>query len=176
MAKAPGHSLRRPWPEGADHYRPATSTTSGTSTKSWTAVLCSTITSLWGIEVPDQGISWQFFLALYMYEKHWKIFFLHFGVWHFVAFGIYCCPFVHFSVWDFKGTDNCLWARVFSFRAKSGNFSATSHCVMSWHGLTWHLWYYATMVPHYHGTTPRYHGTIPRFHMVLLSFWDFLGS
>ena len=111
-----------------------------------------------------------------MYEKHWKIFFLHFGVWHFVAFVIYCCPFVHFSVWDFKGTDNCLLARVFSFRAKSGNFSATSHCVMSWQGLTWHFWYYATMVLHYHGTTPRYHGTIPRFHMVLLSFWDFLGS
>ena len=125
---------------------------------------------LWGIEVPevaprfgpDQGISWQFFLALYMYEKHWKIFFLHFGVWHFVAFGIYCGPFVHFSVWDFKGTDNCLWARVFSFRAKSGNFSATSHCVMSWPYMTFLvLRYHGTTLPWYHATLPWHHTTLP---------------
>ena len=154
-----------------------------TEKKAFLGGLGSVDVALWGIEVPqvaprfgpDQGISWEFFFGYVYVLKHWKIFFLQFGVWHFVAFGIYCCPFVHFSVWDFKGTDNCLWARVFSFRVKSGYFSATIHCVMSWQGLTWHFWYYATMVLHYHGTTPRYHGTIPRFHMVLLSFWDFLG-
>ena len=118
--------------------------------------------ALWGIEVPqvaprfgpDQGISWQFFFGFVYVWKALENIFLHFGVWHFVAFGIYCCPFVHFSVWDFKGTDNCLWARVFSFRAKSGNFSATSHCVMSWH-----FWYYATMVPR-HATMAPYHASI----------------
>ena len=109
-----------------------------------------------------------------MYEKHWKIFFLHFGVWHFVAFGIYCGPFVHFSVWDFMGTDKCLWTRVFSFRAKSGNFSATSHCVMSWPYMTF-------LVLRYHGTTlPWYHATLPWHHTTLpygtIEFWDFLGS
>ena len=60
---------------------------------------CKVITldvSLWGIEVPvgaprfwpDHGISWEFFLALYMYEKHWETIFFHFGACHFVPFDI----------------------------------------------------------------------------------------
>ena len=37
---------------------------------------------------PGHGISWEFFLALYMYEKHWETIFFHFGACHFVPFDI----------------------------------------------------------------------------------------
>ena len=178
MAKAPGHSLRRPWPEGADHYRPATSTTSGTSTKSWTAVLCSTITSLWGIEVPqvpprfgpDQGISWQFFLALYMYEKHWKIFFctLVCGIlWH-LAFTV--APLSTFLCGILRGRTIVCGPEFLVSEQNLVIFQQP--VIVSCHDMALHD-IYGTTLPWYHTTMVPRNATMAPYDASIWYYWVF---
>ena len=122
---------------------------------------------------PDQGISWQFFLASYLNEKHWKIFFctLVCAILCHLAFTV--APLSTFlwgilrGRWIVCGPEFLVSEQNLVIFQQPVIVSCYDMALHDIYGTTL-PWYHTTMVPCYHGTTLPY-GTIEllRFSRIL---------